>query len=136
VDPETERIDGLFPLLWHMGRVQIPGIVHIAEALLTSKIFKEIGGDSFISQNFSDSLFTSLGFERIIPGYPQQKYTRASSVFLLRISRDYPLKIRTSKQPIGEILGYELIPSHPLKYPKSKQGLMVEYFWRRVFEGI
>jgi hypothetical protein len=39
------------------------------------------------------------------------------------ISRDYPLKIRTSKQPIGEISGYEIIPSHPLKYPKSKQGL-------------
>jgi hypothetical protein len=39
------------------------------------------------------------------------------------ISRDYPLKTRTSKQPIEEILGYEIIPSHPLKYPKSKQGL-------------
>jgi hypothetical protein len=39
------------------------------------------------------------------------------------ISRDYPLKTRTSKQPTGEILRYELIPSHPLKYPRSKQGL-------------
>jgi hypothetical protein len=39
------------------------------------------------------------------------------------ISRDYSLKTRTSKQPIGEILGYEIIPSHPLKYPRSKQGL-------------
>jgi hypothetical protein len=38
------------------------------------------------------------------------------------ISRDYPLKTRTSKQPIGEILGFEIIPSHPLKYPRSKQG--------------
>jgi hypothetical protein len=24
---------------------------------------------------------------------------------------------------MGEILGYEIIPSHPLKYPRSKQGL-------------
>jgi hypothetical protein len=39
------------------------------------------------------------------------------------ISRDYPLKTRTSKQPIREIPGYEIIPSHPLKYPRSKQGL-------------
>jgi hypothetical protein len=42
------------------------------------------------------------------------------------ISRDYPLKTRTSKQPIGEIPGYEIIPSHPLKYPRSKQGLKKE----------
>jgi hypothetical protein len=41
------------------------------------------------------------------------------------ISRDYPLKTRTSKQPIGEVPGYEIIPSHPLKYPRSKQGLSV-----------
>jgi hypothetical protein len=40
------------------------------------------------------------------------------------ISRDYPLKTRTSKQPTGEISGYELIPSHPLKYPRRKQGLI------------
>jgi hypothetical protein len=39
------------------------------------------------------------------------------------ISRDYPLKTRTSKQPTGEISGYKLIPFHPLKYPRSKQGL-------------
>jgi hypothetical protein len=39
------------------------------------------------------------------------------------ISRDYPLKTRSSKQPTGEILGYKIIPSHPLKYPRSKQGL-------------
>jgi hypothetical protein len=39
------------------------------------------------------------------------------------ISRDYPLKTRTSKQPIKQIPGYEIIPSHPLKYPRSKQGL-------------
>jgi hypothetical protein len=42
------------------------------------------------------------------------------------ISRDYPLKTQTSKQPIGEVPGYEIIPSHPLKYPRSKQGLIVE----------
>jgi hypothetical protein len=41
------------------------------------------------------------------------------------ISRDYPLKTRTSKQPTGKIPGYELIPSHQLKYPRSKQGLRV-----------
>jgi hypothetical protein len=41
------------------------------------------------------------------------------------ISRDYPRKTRTSKQPIVEIPGYEIIPSHPLKYPRSKQGLNV-----------
>jgi hypothetical protein len=40
----------------------------------------------------------------------------------VRISRDYLLKTRTSKQPIGEIPRCELIPSHPLKYPRSKQG--------------
>jgi hypothetical protein len=45
----------------------------------------------------------------------------------VRISRDYPLKTRTSKQPIGKILGYEIIPSHPLKYLRSKQGLKAEY---------
>jgi hypothetical protein len=39
------------------------------------------------------------------------------------ISRDYPLKTRTSKQPIGEVLGYEIILSHSLKYPRSKQAL-------------
>jgi hypothetical protein len=37
------------------------------------------------------------------------------------ISRDYPLKTRTSKQPIRKITGYKIIPSHPLKYPRSKQ---------------
>jgi hypothetical protein len=39
------------------------------------------------------------------------------------ISRDYPLKTQTSKQPIREVPGYEIIPFHPLKYPRSKQGL-------------
>jgi hypothetical protein len=42
------------------------------------------------------------------------------------ISRDYPLKTRTSKQPTGKIPEYELIPSHPLKYPRSKQGLKIQ----------
>jgi hypothetical protein len=42
------------------------------------------------------------------------------------ISRNYPLKTRSSKQPTGEIPGYEIIPSHPLKYPRSKQGLTCE----------
>jgi hypothetical protein len=39
------------------------------------------------------------------------------------ISQNYLLKIQTSKQPIGEISGYEIILFHPLKYPSSKQGL-------------
>jgi hypothetical protein len=39
------------------------------------------------------------------------------------ISRDYPLKTRTSKQLIGKVPGYKIIPSHPLEYPRSKQGL-------------
>jgi hypothetical protein len=47
------------------------------------------------------------------------------------ISRDYPLKTRTSKRPTGEISGYKLIPFHPLKYPRSKHGLK----WRG-FVGI
>jgi hypothetical protein len=43
----------------------------------------------------------------------------------VEISRDHPLKTRTSKQPIRKILGYEIIPSQPLKYPRSKEGLIV-----------
>jgi hypothetical protein len=39
------------------------------------------------------------------------------------ISWDYPLKTRTSKQPIGKIPGFEIILSCPLKYSRSKQGL-------------
>jgi hypothetical protein len=39
------------------------------------------------------------------------------------LSWDYPLKTRTNKQPIGEVPGYEIILSHPLKYPRSKRGL-------------
>jgi hypothetical protein len=39
------------------------------------------------------------------------------------ISRDYPLKTRTSKQHIGKILEYKIIPSRPLKYSRNKQGL-------------
>jgi hypothetical protein len=42
----------------------------------------------------------------------------------VKISRDYPLKTRTSKQPIKEISEYEIIPSYPLKYPKSKKALL------------
>jgi hypothetical protein len=39
------------------------------------------------------------------------------------ISQDYPLKTRPSKQPTGDISGYGIILSNPLKYPRSKQGL-------------
>jgi hypothetical protein len=42
------------------------------------------------------------------------------------ISRDYPLKTRNSKQPIGKIPRFKIIPFHPLKYPRSKQGLKVK----------
>jgi hypothetical protein len=38
----------------------------LAEALFTSRVFKGMGGDYFVSRNFSDRLFTSPGFERII----------------------------------------------------------------------
>jgi hypothetical protein len=38
------------------------------------------------------------------------------------ISQDYPLKTRTSKQPIEEIPKFKIIPSHPLKYPRRKKG--------------
>jgi hypothetical protein len=48
-----------------------------------------------------------------------KKYTTVEGI--CGISRDYPLKIRTSKQSIGEIPGFEIIPSHPLKYLRSKQ---------------
>jgi hypothetical protein len=45
------------------------------------------------------------------------------------ISQDYPLKTRTSKQPIREIPRYEIISSHSLKYPRSKQGLTMLWGW-------
>jgi hypothetical protein len=50
-----------------------------------------------------------------------QKYTRVEGIYrdILGLSP----KTRTSKQPIGEIPEFEIIPSHPLKYPRSKQGL-------------
>jgi hypothetical protein len=38
---------------------------------------------------------------------------------IYKISQDYPLKIQNSKQPIGEISEYKIIPSHPLKYPSN-----------------
>jgi hypothetical protein len=47
----------------------------------------------------------------------------------MRIFQDYPLKIRPSKQSIGEILGYGIISSNPLIYPKA-------LFTSRVFEGM
>jgi hypothetical protein len=47
------------------------------------------------------------------------------------ISRDYLLKTWINKQPTEEIPEYELIPSYPLKYPRSKQGLTVRDLRRR-----
>jgi hypothetical protein len=43
----------------------------------------------------------------------------------VEISQNYSLKTRTNKQPIGKIPGFDIISSHPLKYPRSKQGLNV-----------
>jgi hypothetical protein len=37
----------------------------------------------------------------------------------VEISRDYPLKTRTSKQPIGEIPGYKIIPLNTLEVNKA-----------------
>jgi hypothetical protein len=39
------------------------------EALFTSRVFEGMRGDYFIFQNFPDRLFTSPGFEGIIPRY-------------------------------------------------------------------
>jgi hypothetical protein len=44
----------------------------LLEALFTSRVFEGMGGDYFESRNFPDRLFTSLGFEGIIPGYPHK----------------------------------------------------------------
>jgi hypothetical protein len=46
----------------------------------------------------------------------------------LRISRDYLLQTRSSKQPIGDFSGCEIIPSDPSKYTRSKQGLTLPRF--------
>jgi hypothetical protein len=53
--------------------------------------------------------------------YSSQKYTRVEGI--CGDIQDYSLKTRTNKQPIGKIPGYEIILSHSLKYPRSKQGL-------------
>jgi hypothetical protein len=42
------------------------------EALFTSRLLEGMGEDYFVSRNFPDRLFTSLGFEGIIPGYPHK----------------------------------------------------------------
>jgi hypothetical protein len=42
------------------------------EALFTSRVFEGMRGDYFVSRNFPDRLFTSPGFERIIPRYPHK----------------------------------------------------------------
>jgi hypothetical protein len=52
------------------------------------------------------------------------------------IFRDYPLQTQTSKQHIREILRYEIIPYDPLKYPKSKQGLILLSMYGRVDNGL
>jgi hypothetical protein len=55
------------------------------------------------------------------------------------ISRDYTLQTRPSKQPIEDFPRYK-IPSHPLKYTRSKQGFKTLHhgrvFFSRVFVGI
>jgi hypothetical protein len=65
-------------LIWSQPSVLLrPSIASLSltiptEALFTSRVFEGIGGDYFVSRNFSDRLFTSLGFEGIIPGYPHK----------------------------------------------------------------
>jgi hypothetical protein len=44
----------------------------LLEALFTSRVFEGMRGDYFVSRNFSDRLFTSPGFEGLIPGYPHK----------------------------------------------------------------
>jgi hypothetical protein len=51
--------------------------------LLTSRVFRGIGGDYFVSQNIFDRLFTRLDLEGIIPGYPHKSLH--TSVFLARL---------------------------------------------------
>jgi hypothetical protein len=96
--------------------------------LFTSPVFlspKDVGicGDLVFTQ-YSQIPFNTLPqkYSTMMESFSSsQKYTRVEGI--CGISRDYPLKTRTSKQPIGGISGYEIIPSHPLKYPRSKQGL-------------
>jgi hypothetical protein len=38
-----------------------------------------------------------------------------------RISQDYVVQTRRSKRTSGDFLGYEIIPSHPHKYLRSKK---------------
>jgi uncharacterized SAM-binding protein YcdF (DUF218 family) len=42
------------------------------QALFTSRVFEGMRGDYFVSQNFPNRLFTSPGFEGIIPRYPHK----------------------------------------------------------------
>jgi hypothetical protein len=42
------------------------------KALFTSRVFEGMRGDYFVSWNFPDRLFTSPGFEGIIPRYPDK----------------------------------------------------------------
>jgi hypothetical protein len=46
--------------------------INYHKALFTSRVFEGIRGDYFVSRNLLDRLFTSLGFEGIIPGYPHK----------------------------------------------------------------
>jgi hypothetical protein len=43
-----------------------------SKALFTSRVFEGMGGDYFVSRNFPGRLFTTPGFEEIIPGYPHK----------------------------------------------------------------
>jgi hypothetical protein len=53
------------------------------KALFTFRVFEGMRGDYFESRNFSSRLFTSLGFEGIIPRYPHK--SPPPSVFLARL---------------------------------------------------
>jgi hypothetical protein len=49
----------------------------------------------------------------------------------VEISQDYPLKTRTSKQPIREVSGYEIIPSNTLEVNKASEGRKQQFVQRR-----
>jgi hypothetical protein len=66
--------------------------------------------------------YSSHKYSIIIESFYLAKNTLVCRRFV-RISQDYPFKIWPSKQPTGKILGYGIIPTHPLKYSRSNQDL-------------
>jgi hypothetical protein len=94
-----------------------------SKALFTSSVFSHprdvgISGDLVFTQ-YSPIPSNTLPWWRV---FNLVKNTLVWRGFV-GISRDYPLPTRPSKQPIRDFPGYGIIPSDPLKYTKSKQGL-------------